>query len=166
MSPDEAFLIRLLTALDTVRLDYVVVGMAAAALQGAPVMTQDVDLLVRDTPLTRSRIDELAKHIGAGRPLPVSELSTTLTLIGGEVAVDVLFDRLPGGHSFEGIRARAVTIALGGHAALVASLDDVIASKEAIGRPKDLASLPILRDTQRIRSSLAREDRVREEGNP
>ena len=31
---------------------------------------------------------------------------------------------------------------------------DVIASKEAAGRPKDLAQLPILRETQRVRGAL------------
>jgi hypothetical protein len=67
MSPDEAFLVRLLDALDSVQLDYVIVGMTAASLQGVPLMTQDVDLLVRDTPLTRRRIEELGARIGAGQ---------------------------------------------------------------------------------------------------
>lgn len=130
--------------------------MAAASLQGAPVMTQ-VDLLVRDTPLNRSRIDELAKHIGAGKPIHVSELSTTLSLIGSDVPVDVLFDRLPGGRSFEALRARALNIRFGDRSVVVASMSDIIASKEATGRPKDLAHLPILRETERIRELLARE---------
>jgi hypothetical protein len=159
MSPDEVFLVRLLTALETVRLEYVVVGMAAASMQGAPVMTQDVDLLVRDTPLNRSRIDELAKQIGAAKPILVSELSTTLSLIGSDVPVDVLFDRLPGGRSFEALRARALNIRLGDRSAVVASMSDIIASKEATGRPKDLAHLPILRETVRIRDALAHERR-------
>ena len=36
----------------------------------------------------------------------------------------------------------------------VAGLADVIRSKEAAGRPKDLAQLPILRDTLRVRRAL------------
>ena len=122
-------------------------------------MTQDVDLLVRDTPLSRSRVGDLAKLIGAGTPILVSELSTTLSLIGADVPVDVLFDRLPGGRSFEALRARAVNIRLGDRAAVVASMSDIIASKEATGRPKDLAHLAILRETERIREALARERR-------
>jgi hypothetical protein len=43
---------------------------------------------------------------------------------------------------------------VGEHKALVASLEDVIRSKEAAGRPKDLAQLPILRDTLRVRRAL------------
>jgi hypothetical protein len=47
-----------------------------------------------------------------------------------------------------------VNVALGDADAVVASLEDVIASKEAAGRPKDLAHLQILRDTLRIRAAL------------
>ncbi len=34
--------------------------------------------------------------------------------------------------------------------AVVASLEDIIRSKEAVARPKDLAVLPILRDALRV----------------
>ena len=40
---------------------------------------------------------------------------------------------------------QAVTISLAGHPVAVASLEDVIRSKEAANRPKDLAALPTLR---------------------
>jgi hypothetical protein len=40
---------------------------------------------------------------------------------------------------------------------LVAALEDVIRTKEAAGRPKDLAHLPILKDTLRVRQELNRE---------
>ncbi|MDB4913049.1 MAG: hypothetical protein JWM95_693 [Gemmatimonadetes bacterium] len=75
-------------------------------------------------------------------------------MIGGDIPVDVLFDRLPGSRSFEDVRTRSVTVALGDADAVVASLEDIIASKEAAGRPKDLAHLQILRDTLRIRAVL------------
>jgi len=45
-------------------------------------------------------------------------------------------------------------VQIGDSAATVAALTDVIASKEAAGRPKDLAQLPILRETQRVRGAL------------
>ena len=154
MSPDEVFVIRLVESLEAAGLDYVIVGMAAASLQGVPVMTQDVDILVRDTSLNRDRLGRLAELIGSARPMAVSALTTTVTLIGAEIPVDVLFDRLPGARSFEGVRSRSVNVSLGNIAAVVASLEDVIASKEAVGRPKDLAHLQILRDTQRIRAAL------------
>jgi hypothetical protein len=37
---------------------------------------------------------------------------------------------------------------------LVASLEDVIAAKEAAARPKDKAVLPILKDTLRCRKAM------------
>jgi hypothetical protein len=52
-----------------------------------------------------------------------------------------------------------VNIRLGDRSAVVASMSDIIASKEATGRPKDLAHLPILRETKRIRDALAHERR-------
>jgi hypothetical protein len=154
MSPDETFLERLLAALDQVGLEALIVGSTAAVLQGAPVMTQDVDLLVRDTPLVRQKLEKLGEALKAARPAPVSELSSALTILGGELPVDVLFDALPGGLRFASLKSRAVKIPVGERTATVATLADVIASKAAAGRPKDLAQLPILRDTLKIITAL------------
>jgi len=49
-SSDDSFLRDLVRALEVTGLEAIIVGSTAAVLQGAPVMTQDVDLLVRDTP--------------------------------------------------------------------------------------------------------------------
>jgi predicted nucleotidyltransferase len=46
--------------------------------------------------------------------------------------------------SYEGVRDRASTIEIGGVALRVASLADIIRSKRAAGRPRDLAVLEIL----------------------
>jgi len=54
---------------------------------------------------------------------------------------------IDGVRSFEGLRKRAKTIRLG-HARLqVASLSDIIRSKRAAGRPRDLAVLDVLERT-------------------
>lgn len=45
-------LARMLAILDEERVQFIVVGGVAAALQGAPVLTQDVD--IQDAPLTRT----------------------------------------------------------------------------------------------------------------
>src|SRR5438105_349928 len=147
MSPDEMFLEKLLAALDNVGLEAVIVGSTAAALQGAPIMTQDVDLLVRDTPLNRDKIDRLSAALRAARPVAVSELSSTVTILGGELPVDVLFESLPGGLAFASVRSRAVQIPIGSQMATVATLADVIDSKQAANRAKDIAQLPVLRET-------------------
>lgn len=158
MSPDETFVGELLDALDAASLEAIVVGMAAAALQGAPVMTQDVDILIRDTPANRKKLDSVCRRLGTAEPIEVSPLSRTLTLLGRPVSVDILFDELAGGLTFESLRSRGVRVNIGDRVALVASLADVIASKEAAGRPKDLAQLPILRDTLRVITAIASKD--------
>ena len=46
--------------------------------------------------------------------------------------------------SFEGVKKRATTIEIGGYPLRVASLEDILKSKRAANRPKDLAVLPVL----------------------
>jgi hypothetical protein len=154
MSSDESFLRDVVAALDRVGLEALVVGSVAAVLNGAPVMTQDLDLLIRDTPKNREKIGKLSAALQIAAPVEVSEPSRSLTLLGGALPIDILFDALPGGLTFEALRSRSSRVQIGDSAAIVAALGDVIASKEAGGRPKDVAQLPILRETQRVRGAL------------
>ena len=154
MSSDEAFVAELLRALEEVGLEAIVVGSVAAVMQGAPITTRDVDLLIRDTPRNREKLDALGSAVGAARPVQQSELSPVLTYLGARVPVDVIFDALPGELSFASLRSRSIEVTVGDRKAVVASLEDVIRSKEAAGRPKDLAQLPILRETLRVRRAL------------
>lgn len=52
-----------------------------------------------------------------------------------------------GVRSFAGLRARATGVDLGGSTLLVASLPDIIRSKKAARRPRDLAVLEVLEKT-------------------
>jgi hypothetical protein len=155
MSSDEAFVVRVLAALAKAKLEGIIVGNVAAILQGAPVTTQDLDLLVRDTPRNRLKIEAFGKSLG-GRPQAVSALTNTLRIDCEAGTVDLLFDHIAGDLGFQALRARAERIAVGPHRAVVARLEDVIASKTAADRPKDRALLPILRDTLRVRRALGR----------
>jgi hypothetical protein len=69
------------------------------------------------------------------------------------VPVDVLF-RIAGEATLDDIRARAKIFDFGGEELAVASLEDVIRSKEAADRKKDRAVLPILRDTLAVKKKL------------
>jgi len=153
MSSDEEFLVELFRALRLTKLEAIVVGATAAVLHGAPLMTQDVDLLVRDTPTNRRKLRELAERLSATwvAAMPSARI---LTLVGAAVQVDVIFDRIPGRLTFESLRSRSVTVTLGKERAQVATLEDVIRSKEAANRPKDAAQLTILRDAKRVRDKL------------
>lgn len=153
MSSDEAFVEEILAALGESELEALVVGSVAALLQGAPIATEDMDVLVRDTPANREKLKRLEARLGR-RAVQLSPLSSTLRIPTPRAHVDVLFDTLSGGLRFESLRSRCREIRLGEQVAHVAALEDVIASKEAAGRPKDLAQLPILRDTLRVRRAL------------
>ena len=59
MPSDAAILERVLGSLRQVRLEAVLVGNAAAVLHGAPVLTEDLDFVVRDTRRNREKIREL-----------------------------------------------------------------------------------------------------------
>jgi hypothetical protein len=136
------------------RLEAVVIGNSASMLNGAPVTTQDIDLLIRDTKLNRRKLARFAEEIG-GAPMPVSEL-TKVEVIEGDLAVpvEIHFDRISGGLTFSSVRSRAQKVTVGDEKLAVATLADVIRSKEAANRPKDRAVLPILRDTMAVKRKL------------
>ena len=45
---------------------------------------------VRDTPLNRKKLEAFARSLGAARPAPVSELTSTVAILGSELPIDVL----------------------------------------------------------------------------
>ena len=157
-SVDERWLVELAAALAETGLDAVVVGATAAVLQSAPLMTQDVDLLVRSTQRNEAKLRRLGLRLG-GSWMEVSPLSRARTLVGAPLHVDLLFDALPGGLRFKSLKSRALRLEFGGHVLLVATLDDVIASKRAANRPKDRAHLPLLEETSRLVALLKGETR-------
>jgi hypothetical protein len=144
----EAMLLAVAKALRVVKLDAVVIGNTASMLNGAPVTTQDMDLLIRDTKLNRRKLAQLAKELRGSAPSPVSDLSRVEVIESGvSLPVEVHYDRISGGLTFAAVKARAQAVSIGREKLVVASLADVIRSKESANRPKDRAVLPILRDT-------------------
>ena len=132
-----------------------VIGNSASMLNGAPVTTQDIDLLIRDTRLNRRKLARFAEEIGGSAPRPVSELSNVEWIEGDlAVPVEIHFDRISGGLTFSSIRSRAHLVAVGDEKLAVAALADVIRSKQAANRPKDRAVLPILRDTMAVKTKI------------
>ncbi len=154
-SSDVLALETVLRALREAKLEALVVGATAAVLQDAPVMTADVDMLIRDTSRNRTKLVEFCRLLGDARTVRLSEMASVLRVFGGPVPIDVLFDEISGPLTFESLKSRAIRVAIGKEVALVASLEDVIRSKEAAGRPKDLAALPALRETLAVKHSVA-----------
>lgn len=150
---DEAFLAKLARALREVRIEAIVVGNVASILNGAPVLTQDVDLLVRDTPLNRKKLKRFAAALGGIGPAYLSGMTSTERILGAQVPIDILYDQLIGGLRFASVRSRAHAEVVNTEVLTVASLADVIKSKTAAGRAKDKAVLPILKDTLKARKT-------------
>jgi hypothetical protein len=129
--------------------DAILIGNAAAALRGAPVTTLDFDFLIRTGPETSLAIKRMASALGASI-IPPRRYSTTVRLHNTDLGLDVdLLARMAGIDSFDELAQCATVIDDFGAPLQVASLADVIRSKEAAGRPKDLAVLPTLRRTLR-----------------
>lgn len=148
-------LVALAKALRAAKLEAVVIGNSASMLNGVPVTTQDIDLLIPDTKLNRRKLARFADYIGGSAPMPVSELSKVEWIEGRlAVPVEIHYDRIAGGLTFSSVRSRAQVIPVGEEKLLVAALADVIRSKEAAGRMKDKAVLPILRATLAVRKKL------------
>jgi len=152
----EAFLEFLASMLHKHRVEAIVVGNVASILNGAPVLTRDVDLLVRDTPLNRKKLKKLAAALGGAGPGPISEMTRTERIYGSAVPIDILYDHMIGGLKFASVRSRATQEQVGHEYLTVASLEDVIKSKKAAGRDKDKAVMPVLLDTLAVRRELAK----------
>ncbi len=126
-------------------LEAVLIGNAAAALQGAPVSTVDLDFLFRKTPANVRKLKKIAADLGAMllRPAyPVSDLFRIET--SDHMLLLDFVTAMHGIRSFEGLRKRATAVKFGGVPLYVADLADIIKSKKAAARGRDLAVLEVL----------------------
>jgi hypothetical protein len=82
MSFDESFLAELLEALAQSGLEVVLIGNTAAILHGVPVMTQDVDLMVRDHPRLDEKFKQFAKVFGVRLTRSYEPTSQVIRAIG------------------------------------------------------------------------------------
>jgi len=149
-------LMRLLSGLRARKLEAVLIGNAAAALHGAPVTTVDFDFLFRDTATNLLKLKQIAKDCNAMILRPFYPVSKLYRMVNDDLGLQADFmPMIHGIRSFKGVRARAAERSIGGLPILLACLDDIIASKQAAGRDRDLAVLPVLKQTleQTLRAS-------------
>lgn len=134
--------IRLLGNLLKHKVRFMIVGLSAATLQGAPVVTQDIDLWFEK--LGDETISLALREIGAAYVPPSINNPPMLAGAGSE-----LFDivvRMDGLGTFADEIKHCVEIPLGRQKLKVLGLDRILASKLAANRPKDKLTIPILRD--------------------
>ncbi len=121
------------------------IGNAAAALHGAPVTTLDFDFMFRDTPANLRKLKAVAKSLRATILHPFFPVSKLYHVVNDDLGLQIDFmPVLHGVRSFEGLRARATEETVSGEKLWLASLADIIKSKRAAARPRDLAVLPVL----------------------
>lgn len=152
-------LARMLGVLSEERVEFILVGGIAAVLQGAPVLTQDVDILYRIEDSNLERLESALRRLNAvarddERRLPFTKshlqsrghkLSTTdagpLDILGS-INENVVY---------EDLIANCDELEVAGLSVRVVSLFDLVRLKRDLARPKDLAMLPVLEATLRER---------------
>jgi hypothetical protein len=152
----------ILEVLSRHRVEFILVGGVAAILEGAPVSTLDLDIVVKPTREDRKRLldaleelharylDPVGRHIvpdaGKLETLHIHRLVTDLGLL------DIL-DSIGDGLSYKDLAGETSPYELGAITVRVLNLAMIIRSKEAANRDKDRAMLPILRRTLHLKAS-------------
>lgn len=159
--------VEILGALERHGVRFVLIGGFAAVLHGATIATRDIDITPAADEENLQRLANALAELGAGirvdgeppvqlphdARLLASATIWNLTTRYGDLDISVIpsgtagYDDLHRGASSRPV-GRGVRID-------VASIDDIIRSKEAAARPKDQATLPELRDVRaRARQDL------------
>lgn len=148
---------RLLAVLADHGVRYVLVGGMAAVVHGSPHVTFDVDVVPQRSEDNLARLSEALRAMHArvwtqAEPegVPFGHSARTLgesnvwNLVTDHGRLDLIF--VPSGtQGYEDLARDAVPLSILGVPTVVASLADVIRSKEAAGREKDRLVLPVLR---------------------
>lgn len=141
-------------------LEVVLIGNSAAAVQGAPVTTLDIDFMMRRTPANIARLKRVAEALGAVVFTPFYPVSGLFRVMRDCDALQLDFMTvIHGVRSFNSLRSRAVEMDLGGEKILVAGLVDIINSKRAADRPQDRAVLNVLEATLKQKQEEAQPGR-------
>ena len=145
---------RLLRVLSEHGVEFCVIGALAAWLQGSPAVTLDLDVMPRRDLDNADRLAAALNSLGVRR----KDDEAALELEGGDFLgwqaqrfetsagpLDVI-PQAAGIGGFEDVAT--VELELGELRVRVLTIDEVIASKEKLGRPKDTAALPALYATR------------------
>lgn len=133
-----------LKSLNAHRVRYVVIGAAAFPAHRYVRVTLDIDILIDATPANAGRTLEALREAGYDvSDISQEELLTKKLLIRQYIQETDIHPSAVG-VEFEDVWRHRVRGKIGGTAANIASLDDLIAMKRAAGRPKDLEDLRVL----------------------
>ena len=150
---------RLLQCLSVAKVEFVIVGGVAAVAHGSARTTQDLDVVYSRDPTNLERlVSALSPHKpylrGAPPGLPFKfDLQTLRTGLNFTLTTSLgwidLLGEIAGGFTYESLLADSFEIEVLGVRCRLVSLETLIETKRAAGRPKDfesLAELELLRD--------------------
>jgi len=152
-SPGHADVGELLRRLADAGVEFIVVGGAAAVLHGAPITTEDLDIVHRRSPENVSRLkallDELDARVRelANRRLPPQEsalLGEGHVLLSTRLGPLDCLGTLIDGRGFEELVSHSESIKDEGVEFLLVDLPTLIELKTKTGRAKDRLMLPVL----------------------
>lgn len=131
---------------------FMVVGMAAAALQGATFATVEFDLWLEN--LSDPNFHEAVQSVGGTYlpPIPLPPL-----LVGKALEPFDLVTGMSGLGKFEEEYSRVLWVEVGGVKTPLLPMDRIIASKRAANREKDKLVLPVLEALARTLEALKEE---------
>lgn len=144
---------RILELLDQHGVEFVVVGGVAAVLQGAPITTFDIDMLVKLDDANAEKLVSVLRELEAKfREQPQADPPTKRDILaGGHLLLltncgplDVL-GFIGDQEKYEDFENKIETINVGDVSVQVLELDELINQKQALGRPKDQATLGVLK---------------------
>jgi predicted nucleotidyltransferase len=139
------------------KVKFMIVGLSAAALQGAPVVTQDVDLWFRDL-----EDPNIRKALARVDGIFVPSIGMNPPMLAGEAVK--LFDVVVNMHgvgSFDEEYKGAEKVNLCGTRISVLPLASIIRSKAAVGREKDRIVMKVLKDALKLKQAISPASRNR-----
>jgi hypothetical protein len=142
-------------------LEAVLIGNAAAALQGVPVTTVDFDFMFHKSPANLRKLKALAAALGAVILRPYYPASDLFRIVRDEDGLQIDFmGSIHGVKSLASLRSRARVVAFEDVRLLVADLADVTTSKRTVERPKRVTRKMKL-EALKKESDLALRDQIR-----
>lgn len=139
--------LKLFRELNVNKIQYIIIGLAAAAMQGAPIVTKDVDIWFRD--INDSRLQDIFKKCGAIY-IPSIGLYPP-SLAGKDFALLDIVVNVHGLKSFKHEYKNSIKIKIGEITLKVLPLKRIIKSKQFLHREKDISILPVLKDVSVIK---------------
>ena len=154
LHPNAADLPALVAKLCDAGVEFIVVGGAAAVLQGAPITTVDLGIVHRRTPENVARLLEVLLELDATMRYDLARrgLRPTAEMLAGRGQINLSTTlgpidplcELDAGQGYDELLAHSQPVNVDGRLLRVLDLPTLIAVKTKAGRPKDRMVLPIL----------------------